>query len=115
MAISKEEVKILTTKRWRILAVSCLINLCIGSMYAWSVLAAPMAEELQVASLAIVFSIANAVGFITMIIGGLLNDKEKMDYSPIGKKKSEYSMVELLSKTKFRKIYIFITADIRYL
>ena len=75
MAISKEERKILTTKRWRILAVSCLINLCIGSMYAWSVLAAPMAEELQVASLAIVFSIANAVGFITMIIGGLLNDK----------------------------------------
>lgn len=75
MAISKEERKILTTKRWRILAVSCLINLCIGSMYAWSVLAAPMADELQVASLAIVFSIANAVGFITMIIGGLLNDK----------------------------------------
>lgn len=39
---------------------------------------------------------------------GLLNDKEKMDYSPLGKKKSEYSMVELLSKTKFRKIYISV-------
>ena len=31
-----------------------------------------------------------------------------MDYSPLGKKKSEYSMVELLSKTKFRKIYISV-------
>lgn len=75
MALTQEETRALTAKRWRILAVSCLINLCIGSMYAWSVLAAPMAQELQVDSLSIVFSVANAVGFITMIIGGLLNDK----------------------------------------
>ncbi|MCI8430717.1 MAG: OFA family MFS transporter [Lachnospiraceae bacterium] len=65
----------LSRQRWIILAVSCLMNLCIGSMYAWSVLAAPMAEELHVPDLSIVFSTANAVGFITMIIGGILNDR----------------------------------------
>ena len=61
--------------RWLILIASCLINLCIGSMYAWSALSAPMAVELGVDNLSIVFSIANAVGFITMIIGGFMNDK----------------------------------------
>ncbi len=60
--------------RWLILIFSCLINLCIGSMYAWSSLSAPMAEELN-ANLSSVFSTANAVSFVTMILGGLLNDK----------------------------------------
>ena len=60
--------------RWFVLIFSCLINLCIGSMYAWSSLSAPMAAELN-ANLSSVFSTANAVSFITMIIGGLLNDK----------------------------------------
>ena len=64
----------LDKKRWVILCFSCLINLCIGSMYAWSSLSAPMAEELN-ANLSSVFSTANAVSFIAMIIGGLLNDK----------------------------------------
>lgn len=64
----------LDRSRWLILLFSCLINLCIGSMYAWSSLSAPMAEELQ-ADLSSVFSVANATTFITMIIGGLLNDK----------------------------------------
>ena len=61
--------------RWTILITSCLINLCIGSMYAWSALSAPMAVELGVENLSIVFSVANSVGFISMIIGGLLNDR----------------------------------------
>ena len=65
---------LLTKKRWHILFASCLINLCIGSMYAWSSLSAPMAQALN-ANLSSVFSTANAVSFITMIIGGLLNDK----------------------------------------
>lgn len=65
---------ILTRKRWPILVTSCLINLCIGSMYAWSSLSAPMAQELN-ADLSSVFATANAVSFITMIIGGILNDK----------------------------------------
>ena len=64
----------LTKKRWVILIFSCLINLCIGSMYAWSSLSAPMAVELG-QDLSVVFSIANAVSFVAMIIGGFLNDR----------------------------------------
>lgn len=71
----------LTKKRWIILAASCLINLCIGSLYAWSVFASPMAEHLatitgnEITGLSIIFTIANSVGPITMISGGALNDK----------------------------------------
>ena len=68
-------------KRWLILAASCLVALCIGSLYAWSVFASPMAEYLEgltgktITSLAIVFTVANSVGPITMICGGFINDK----------------------------------------
>lgn len=66
-----------------VLVASCLINVCIGALYAWSVFAVPMAEHLTAlqpagsptitaGSLAIVFSIANMVGPITMITGGWL-------------------------------------------
>lgn len=65
----------LTKYRWVILIVSCLINLCIGSIYAWSVLAPPMAAELHADNLSVVFSVANSVGFISMIAGGLLSDR----------------------------------------
>ena len=71
----------LTKKRWIILVASCLINLCIGSLYAWSVFATPMAEYLtmitgnKVKGLAIIFTIANSVGPVTMISGGAINDK----------------------------------------
>lgn len=76
----------LEKKRWLILAASCLINLCIGSLYAWSVFAGPMAEhisqvqgltgaqQLTAAALAVVFTVANAVGPVTMIGGGFIND-----------------------------------------
>ena len=74
MKLTSLEITALTKKRWLILIAGCLINLCIGSMYAWSSLSAPMAQELN-ANLSSVFSTANAVSFITMIIGGLLNDK----------------------------------------
>jgi MFS family permease len=74
MEISNDIRKTLTKKRWFILAMSCITNLCIGSMYAWSALSAPMAVELN-ANLSSVFSTANAVSFIAMIIGGILNDK----------------------------------------
>ena len=71
-----------TKKRWLILTASCFINLCIGSLYAWSVLAGPMAEylgglkgvTLTAKDLAIVFTLANSVGPITMIAGGKIND-----------------------------------------
>lgn len=74
MEMNAKQITALSKKRWMILFASCLINLCIGSMYAWSSLSAPMAEELN-ANLSSVFSTANAVSFIAMIIGGLLNDK----------------------------------------
>jgi MFS family permease len=50
-------------------------------MYAWSVFAKPMAEHLSalsgtaVGSLAVVFTVANSVGPITMISGGFINDR----------------------------------------
>ncbi|MGI5901323.1 MAG: OFA family MFS transporter [Desulfitobacteriia bacterium] len=83
MELSPEQVRYLTKRRWAVLVASCLINLCIGSMYAWSVFAAPMAEHLSsvtgmaltAGSLAIVFSIANSLGPITLISGGYINDK----------------------------------------
>lgn len=71
----------LDKKRWLILGLSCLTNLCIGSVYAWSVFANPMAEYLsqlngyEIESLAIIFTIANSVGPITMITGGMMTDK----------------------------------------
>ncbi|WP_028263850.1 L-lactate MFS transporter [Atopobium fossor] len=67
--------------RWFVLAASCAINLCIGSIYAWSVFALPMQEHLShiagtnIGSLAIVFTLANAVGPITMISGGAITKK----------------------------------------
>lgn len=67
--------------RWLILAASCFVTLCIGSLYAWSAFSAPMAEYLEVCtgkeiqSLAIVFTVANSVGPVTMISGGYVNDR----------------------------------------
>jgi OFA family oxalate/formate antiporter-like MFS transporter len=77
---NKKETVILKTanldrQRWVIFLASCLINLCVGSIYAWSVFATPMAEYLGVKSLAIVFTVANAVGPFTMIPGGSINDR----------------------------------------
>lgn len=73
----------LDKKRWGILIICCLINLCIGSLYAWSVFSGPFAARLSeltgssltAADLALVFTMANAVGPVTMISGGAINDK----------------------------------------
>lgn len=72
-----------TRKRWLILAACCLANLCLGSIYAWSVFASSMADYLSAlhgvtvtsGDLAIVYTIANSVGPITMISGGWFNDR----------------------------------------
>ena len=67
--------------RWLILIASCFVTLCIGSLYSWSAFASPMSAYLsqcvgyEIKSLAVVFTIANAVGPITMISGGFINDK----------------------------------------
>lgn len=73
----------LTKKRWRVLFACCAINLCLGSIYAWSVFASPMAEHLNALAgtsltsgdLSIVYTVANSVGPITMISGGWFNDR----------------------------------------
>ena len=69
----------LDKKRWLVLAASCLTNLCIGSLYAWSVFASPLAAKLggglTAADLGIVFTVANCVGPVTMISGGFINDR----------------------------------------
>lgn len=72
-----------TGNRWLILVASCIVNLCIGVMYSWSVFAGPMAEHLNTlngtsltaADLAIAFSIGGADGFLAMIFGGWLTEK----------------------------------------
>lgn len=72
----------LMKKRWQVLILSCFINLCTGSIYAWSVFSTPMQEHLDAVyglgigagGLSIVFTIANMVGPITMIPGGKIND-----------------------------------------
>ena len=81
--MTAEERASLTKKRWLVLLSSCLINLCIGALYVWSVFSGPMAAHLSeikgttitAGDLAIVFSIGNGLGFITMIGGGFLNQK----------------------------------------
>jgi MFS family permease len=60
-------------KRWTVLIVSCIINIVIGTGYAWSVFAGPWAEVVGKPA-ALAFTVCNAVGFITMIAGGKIND-----------------------------------------
>ena len=70
-------------KRWIILIACCFINLCLGSIYAWSVFSSAMAEyfngtlglDVTAGDLALVYTIANSVGPVTMISGGWFNDK----------------------------------------
>lgn len=66
----------LTSKRWMTLIISCIINVVIGTGYAWSVFGAAWAAKLGVTpgETALAFSICNAVGPITMIAGGKIND-----------------------------------------
>ncbi len=67
----------LKKKRWYVLGASLLINLCIGSGYAWSVYAGPLIKTFgwSAAATALTFTIANAVSPICMITGGKIQDK----------------------------------------
>ncbi len=66
----------LKKKRWIILVASVLINMCIGSGYAWSVYAGPLIEKFgwTAAAVALTFTIANAISPVTMITGGKIQD-----------------------------------------
>jgi len=79
----EERNRILTKKRWLVLVACCTANLALGAFFAWSVFAGPMAERLNAlqgsnlsaADLAIVFSLANGVGVISMVAGGAAEKK----------------------------------------
>ena len=72
-----------THKRWTLLAIACLINLCTGSVYAWSVFAGQKAQQLSeltgslitAGDLAIAFSVCNGLAPIPMILGGYFVDR----------------------------------------
>ena len=74
---------ILTRKRWLVLAACCLANLALGAFFAWSVFSGPMAERLNAihgtalsaADLAIVFSLGNGLGVVSMVMGGAAEKK----------------------------------------
>lgn len=61
--------------------MSCLINLCVGATYSWSVFSGPLAERLtslgagsfSASDLGIVFTVYNFPGPVSMIAGGWLN------------------------------------------
>lgn len=64
-------------KKIRALIASLIINLCVGSIYAWSVFAGSLSETFgwSPSATALTFTIANGVGPITMILAGKLQDK----------------------------------------
>lgn len=84
----QERNTILTRKRWIVLLASCIANLCIGAVYAWSVFAGPMAEHfntvngsvMTAADLAYIFSFTTGVEFITSIAGGYFGKKIGADW-----------------------------------
>ena len=63
-------------KRWYLLAIACVINLCAGSIYAWSVFAGPKAEQLSqilgqtitAGDLSLAFSLGNGLAPIPMLL-----------------------------------------------
>ncbi len=73
----------LDKKRWFYLALFCLINVCAGTIFTWSVFAPSLAKRLtllsdsdvSVGDLAMIFGLANSIGPLPMIAGGFLNDR----------------------------------------
>lgn len=67
----------LKTKRWYVLFASVIINLCIGSGYAWSVFANPLIKMYgwTAAATTLAFTLSASLGPVTMITGGGIQDK----------------------------------------
>jgi len=61
-----------TKRRWLMLFLYALVNLCVGSLYAWSVFDLPLQERIGVTNLTMAYTIATSIGPVTMISGGLL-------------------------------------------
>ncbi len=63
--------------RWLILVAAVIINLCIGTLYAWSVFAKPLGALFgwAPAALGLAFSINHGLSPVSMIGGGYIQDK----------------------------------------
>ncbi len=63
--------------RWRVVVGGVLMNLALGSLYAWSVFVAPLEKEFgwTRAETSLVFTIAVVTFAITFIFGGRLQDR----------------------------------------
>ena len=63
--------------RWRVVAGGVLMNLALGSLYAWSVFVAPLEREFgwKRAQTSLVFTIAVVTFALTFILGGRLQDR----------------------------------------
>src|SRR5262249_53315874 len=64
--------------RWRVVVGGVLMNLALGSLYAWSVFVSPLEKEFgwKRADTSLVFTIAVVTFAITFILGGRLNDRK---------------------------------------
>ena len=70
--------QILTKKRWGTLFAACIINMMIGTGYAWSMFVTPLNEHFggdAMGTLTWAFTLANSLAPIPMILGGYVNDK----------------------------------------
>ncbi|MFD1177327.1 OFA family MFS transporter [Paenibacillus puldeungensis] len=67
----------LDQSRWRILIASTLINICVGSIYAFSIFALPLSKlfNASMPEIMMAFTINAAISPIPMILGGKLVDK----------------------------------------
>ncbi|WP_094606929.1 L-lactate transporter [Sporomusa silvacetica DSM 10669] len=63
--------------RWLILGAAVVINICIGTLYAWSVFALPLGKTFGWAatSIALAFTINHALSPVAMIGGGYIQDR----------------------------------------
>ena len=63
--------------RWRVVVGGVLMNLALGSLYAWSVFVAPLEKEFgwKRAETSLVFTIAVVTFAVTFIFGGRLQDR----------------------------------------
>ncbi len=63
--------------RWLILVAAIVINICIGTLYAWSVFAMPLGKLFGWAppALALVFTLNHGLSPVAMIGGGYIQDK----------------------------------------
>jgi OFA family oxalate/formate antiporter-like MFS transporter len=63
--------------RWRVVVGGVLMNLALGSLYAWSVFVAPLEKEFgwKRAQTSLVFTIAVVTFAVTFILGGRLQDR----------------------------------------